>query len=118
MRLVLILCAISCLWVHPVSADQVILTNGDRLSGRIVSESADRLVREHAGRVVARLANPVREALGRDEHRSGLHVDLAIVEHELAFSLEYVIDLVHSGVRVEPVFLAGLEGVQPHQNAV
>ena len=59
----------------------------------------------------------MRYAIRRHEQIAGAHGQLPSVEQETAFAFDDVVHLVHAGVRVQRVRLAGFEGVEADQQA-
>ena len=55
----------------------------------------------------------MRNAFGGYQHHARFHLQLSVLEHEHAASLEHVIDLVQPLVGVTAMRLAGFESVQP-----
>ena len=68
--------------------------------------------REDQQAAAAGVADAVRDAFGRDQQIAGLHRQLAAFEQEQPFAFDHLVDLVLPGVRVQRVFLAGLERIQ------
>ena len=60
----------------------------------------------------------MRDALGCDEEDTGLHRQLVAFEQEEPRAGHDLIDLVHPGVRVQRVLLAGLEAVESDEDAL
>ena len=73
--------------------------------------------REHQQASAAGVADAVRNAFGRDQQIAGLHRQLAAIEQEQPLAFDHLVDLVLSGVRVQRVFLAGLERIEADQQA-
>ena len=73
---------------------------------------------EHEQPLGTGVADTVRRSLGCDQQDSGLHRNLVTFEQEDSLAFEDLVDLVHSVMRVQRMFLPGLERVQPDHHAL
>jgi len=55
------------------------------------------------------------DAIGRNQKLAGPRRKLAPIEQKYALPLDYVVHLVHSGVRVQLVGLSRLEGIKSYE---